>query len=946
MSRRPDRQPIPRPAPPPASVDPVTRFLGADTADGGPRGLLGLSRETALGQAEIEIALDAQLRRIEESPGRLTPAADEVRMALFAAAAQLLSGEPEPEPVTSAAAPRTAPTRISEPRQSPAELAWLGPAVRASVASSGGWNRTAMRRLASIAISRGVDPSLLAAMLSVSGQAHGTDVLEQPEQPAPEEVTRPSAAATATEPKTEPRPVNTAPVERDSSGAIILGLVLGGVLLISVMGGVGAWIISSTSKPAAPAVAAVEPDPDVDDEVVTDAGATPVDEVDAAAEMDIAPRSPARDLMQAEAMQAELAAAVRGLEFGPEEAIARFEAAINALGQLWVTLSIDDRRRASASVVSFVYRASSTPKLALRAIDLVGRASSRWVSSSPEVTDDAVRAGVWSGGMIARLAQERDLPATLVTAIDTAASVDSSGRGASFETGALAAARRMPSVMASRGANATAWEAWVNALGSAVGSSEDVRLGVLQRAAETLMLVREPRPGSRAEGLGVVIARMDWRAENTRRWVLTVLASPVFDGEAVRELTGAIVHRSSAAGVDTTFVFNRVGDERRRRALRGRFAELWGIEADRERLEVVTGLSSVLDSIKPGEDSVEALANAVIAARGSAAAAMAWRGRESDALLTIELARDPVDAVLAEGRRRASGPVPSGAVGNASWGERYLGAARNVAAREDLLFELSRRRGVVSTVDAEVLMSEALFGTPATIRARASQLIEERAEQTSVVNAALELLPRAPTTPEVSETLARVAGVDPLSLPDHRDRAWRAEVRRVLVERLIELLAAGGPYGAVDPLADMLADAYARASGVGMSTGASADDAISTDLTRLAVAVRRRWTDASAVVPGVVPARLEADRIEGRRFGRAELARGLAQEFAVEQLALFETALAVLHAEVPVAVDKLEEIERAVSTRRRSATHVLEQISVVEVGILRLWIVRLEALSG
>ena len=68
---------------------PIARFLGEQEAGGGPFAVLGLN-PAACTDALVLSALDRQIERIDHHPECDTPEADEVRLALHAAAAQLL----------------------------------------------------------------------------------------------------------------------------------------------------------------------------------------------------------------------------------------------------------------------------------------------------------------------------------------------------------------------------------------------------------------------------------------------------------------------------------------------------------------------------------------------------------------------------------------------------------------------------------------------------------------------------------------------------------------------------------------------------------------------------------------------------------------------------------------------------------------------------------------
>ena len=918
--------PRPKPSPPPITSDPVTRFLGSDAAAGGPRALLGLGQRE-LTREVIDGALRERLATLDAHPGRRTPSADEVRMALFAAAAQLSGGPPR----------SVDPGRHHDGGAGPAggdadaiadagsHGGWIDAAVRAAVASSGGWNRRAVRRLAAIAVSRGVPASRIASLVTGAAQpapagpspATGAIGRGRDASRAVPDPDGPAADATAA-----PSPTNRGPDGPSSPGVMRWWFLAGVLALLAISVGLVAALpdrgsvfgvtpgpdVAERNDPGAPGGAKQsEAEPAREGSIPSGGGgsgtggSTGGNAIAAGdnAETGPGPGAPApeRDLRQPGALLAELEASVRGLEFGPEEAIDRFARAADALGAVWPVLDLDVRRDANASVVSFLYRVASDRGETEAVLDvLIGPARSDTARDTAP-RPDALTRGVWASGMLARLSGERDLPAAVRRALD-AASVEAGLESAStFESGALRAVQRLPAGLAGSGAGTAAWEAWAEALSAVVGDAPSVAQATVRGAAEAVLI--EPPPtgnGSREAALAVLVRELDWREAATKRWVLKVLAAPRYSVEAVRALTTTMMRHSPAPGVSPT-----------------------------HRLERPAG-----------------------AAHGSAAASLAWRGRESEALALLGRLEGTGEAALGSGARGRLDQVPNGAKGENAWARRYLANSNDIEARWDLLFELSRRAGGLGTIDAEVLVDAALTGSPARIRERARELAVDRADEPAVVNAMLESLPGAPRIPAVAELAASIAGAAPGSLPGADDPDFALETRRALVERLLELLAAEGRYAAVDPLARLLAEAYAVRTGASpdeIGRGPRAGSVDPASLAGLASRARGDWAAALRVAPGDRPEHLTAGRIAARRSGRSELARGMIQRFQVEQVALFETALATTYAERTGGADALDAIAARAAASRRDSSHVLGQVRAVEFGLLRVWVERLKGVA-
>lgn len=150
--------------------DPIERLLGPDAANTGPFGLLGIAAAECTDE-RIVAALNERLAQIDVHPQAASPEADEVRLALHAASAQLLNpsararlvarygGEdgPAPGPVTGKPAPASG--RLDSGHVAIEHDALL------TLATFGGWNRDSLRRLSLMAHARGLSSDQLAGAL-------------------------------------------------------------------------------------------------------------------------------------------------------------------------------------------------------------------------------------------------------------------------------------------------------------------------------------------------------------------------------------------------------------------------------------------------------------------------------------------------------------------------------------------------------------------------------------------------------------------------------------------------------------------------------------------------------------------------------------------------------------------------------------------------------------
>ena len=140
------------------STDPVVKFLGARAASGRSLDLLGLREEDVSPEGVIQ-ALQARLGVVQMHAEARTPQADEVRLALHAAAATLLNV------ALRQAMPRERPSEMEAGEGSPAEVSGeLRAASRlaleadalVAIGLAGGWNQRALDALLMSAHARGL----------------------------------------------------------------------------------------------------------------------------------------------------------------------------------------------------------------------------------------------------------------------------------------------------------------------------------------------------------------------------------------------------------------------------------------------------------------------------------------------------------------------------------------------------------------------------------------------------------------------------------------------------------------------------------------------------------------------------------------------------------------------------------------------------------------------
>lgn len=173
--------PLPSGSLPAPRRHPVDRFLGPEEATGGPFALLGINPDAVTDDLVLS-ALDRQIERIARHPECDTPEADEVRLTLHAAAAQLLDPGVRRHLIarwrdggsSSSAEPRSVHESPSPASQVSVNRLLEHDAVL-SLGLYGGWNQQSLRRLLSIAHARGFDNTQVAETLRGLAAAKRTD---------------------------------------------------------------------------------------------------------------------------------------------------------------------------------------------------------------------------------------------------------------------------------------------------------------------------------------------------------------------------------------------------------------------------------------------------------------------------------------------------------------------------------------------------------------------------------------------------------------------------------------------------------------------------------------------------------------------------------------------------------------------------------------------------
>ena len=661
------------PADDPTRTDPlIAEFLGEDAGIGGPFALLGVPHEFG-GQAQLALAVRRRLLQLGRHPLHLTPGADEVRLAIHTASAQLANPD-----LRAALAERWPPGQaVAMPAAWRRKMDAVSPEIarRAAmiVGASGGWNDRAKKRLAFMA--RAHRLSALELVRAVRPDAKPAGALSR----------RIRAVRTA----------RTLPPEPTASGRMWLALHASLLLMLVLM---IALSVSELLRPApvasvsGPGVSSSEPLP----EAVSRGGVPGPRE-----------RIAHHGAMEQELRNAGLIAAER-----PAMGLSRAGRVLDSLLAGWPDAPADARVRVVVGLtdIAAVATQSSVPlepwsdriERALEGGDPAASAGALAITASLAGDERVtVRARDALGAILSGFAPSppEDFGGTLLRAID--------------HVGTLHGPESVEW-----------WQRWAEAIDACadrpVRERESVVISALTRHTRT-----ESDRAASWRGVATALAgSLNWRGGSAaRRWLLDELAEPRASTQRLAVLTEVLATEISVPGVDVTMILDRDADMQGRAGLAQRYRSAW-LAMRAEPSVMQARIAEAINGALRASDGVTVFREQFMAveslARLNGAAALDF---ESDPAGAGELAEPPR-------------PVPdrpaspnTGRVGD-DWGRRL----QNAGSEDGAMAVLMEARGAeLSRSAASALVDAALRGSSRPIRERARLMIQARAASASVL---------------------------------------------------------------------------------------------------------------------------------------------------------------------------------------------------------------------
>lgn len=973
------------------------KFLDLETPEPTPAELLGLQQAPPPDEPAVRAALAQRLEQVDAHAQARTPEADQVRMALHAAAAvlgdQMLrqaaarrqQAPPPDAPATSAnpkapadstapapdqatpprpagdtaplpAAPATpggdttspspaparppAPPRAEATPTAPApppslELSPLEGAIVA-VLVGGGWTSRSQQQLATIAMQWGLTPEQLIQHIRDLA-ARWSAGAATPAAPA-------AQAGEATVAAASPR--------WGARLAVLLALVVG----------VLAVVLSLTAVLTRPGPARPRPEfalPDAPEVATTPA--EPTDAADAPrtdAPPPPAERSAAELALAAQRLEREIIAAGGTL---PDETQRRWQRWLAEVGGRWPGLNQRELAEVNRAAVEAVQSAGDVEAAARHMANLLAAAAAQ-VDAEPTPLELARRSYV--AGLLAAAHAERRTSRALRRAVEEAtadwpvllgAADAPRALDAAFARGALASLRHdLPQLVAAVAAGQpdaldlwTYWRAALTAAHRLLGADpQDDHL-----AAVEALLLEAPETSDAAPTYAQLLRRLlsliDFADPEAHGTVVQWLLDPRIRTRDLHTVTSTIVELELAPGVDDAYILAADAPALERTRLTRRWSQEGLADADSEQptLSDAAGSSFAIDAMlrtdwmRRAEGELEQTIDGSAATHRLRRAVRYARLRaaaEQVARGDLDQARNRLAQIRVElnTQPRPEEP-PIRGDGELTTALAMPGLTENRIV--DLIRAFAERHPLIGPADARTLATLALAESSLQIRDTAQERIRwDYGDSPNLVLALLDLTAgtRVIRTTGLAETVERITGE---RLPEPQDDRFLDRLRLALTKHLLELRESAYAGDAVDELAHHLAAAYQAAAD--REGNVEAPDVEARRLLEL-------WEQRAAARGAVLPGDPDHTAISRRLAAALRLAPGPMQRFVALQRALLERMAAVVIAESPPNQEAVLRVVRSAQARTLAAQSVLTQIEELEHAMLEVMHIRFAAATA
>jgi len=878
---------------------PIVEFLGEDAGRGGPFALLGLRYEIE-SDTQIIRACNRRLGQIDHHRHRSTPDASEVRLAVHAAASQLLDPVlrtqlakrwPEGVPVS---VPQAWKAKPASPKLSSVYAA----RARALIAASGGWNANARKRLAHFARMNRVAALELIEAISPSRRSDAGGV----------------ARIQESDPRATQKDIQ--PIEPPPRRSVQWLIAYALVMVIGVL--VTTTIVVTPTRERLGSTESDESDrSEADGSRARQASQGDAEEVRLGHHRD--------EITHYTGIAHEIDQLVLKGEQYPDASVERFGTIYPLFVESWTSFPQPALSRAELQIGELVYRiaregSSIQPLLNLfscspsdeRPSALIIRVSTIDVVLSDPRLDEKTRS-IFStirrqcSGYDPRPTQ--DITESLI-AVAGLVGVDSLIDDPVW------------------------WQSWLNAVRSAIPDDESQRTRLVLSAMSARLHDQTLPDGQWANSIVQLVNELSWRAGSPERyWLLSQFADETVSTPRLSALTLALATQSSAEHINTQMVLNPSSTFLQQQSLAKEYRRVWGdsssADAPAGRYPELVNELHIRVSITPVKmNEKQAVESVIELARLNTAAWEFHRGEDSEAAETIKGVESPIGASTSrinmnlDSNRR-----------DTRWAEEAVNA-QSPSQLSALFPQLIADDGP-GVNSAHALVYLATRNANSEIRSLASAQIRRFQDRPSVLIA----LDMAIGEKRISSRLEQlVLSVLDRPLPSRSDPSWFIVAHRALIGRIAQSL--GGTIES--PMAALEAElgaVYRRRLDPVQQPLQPTKGIVSSAAHRLTMEmfkeVRAQYFQSSMdgfdlpVIESALEVRL--------REASSDMHRFLAYQRSICQL----HALLTIN-EVPGSSFRVREVLSELSTRLSQSGSVLEQIAQAERSIAQLWVIRLE----
>lgn len=743
-----------------SSRAPIIEFLGQDAGVGGPFAILALPH-AIISDEQIVLAMKRRLYQIDLHPQRSTPDADEVRLAIHAAASQLRDPAlreqlamrwPQGKSVSlpSAWKPTEITTKVSDKFLKSAKLL---------IAASGGWNSTARKRLAHLARLNRVTALEVVRAIHPSGSVHESSKYKS--EPTHNRSQLP--ISTSSQPVDRVHLID-APTRGFDSWTMSYG-----VLFV-----LGALIVTSISVFPPQRDIPIGQQLPVSD---TLSKSTPAQRLSTQNDKGGTVTRSAAEIQHYTAIAYELDQLVSRSQSDPINALERFAEIYHVFVDGWMQFPAPALKRASLHITEFVRTIDESP------VDnnvLISILACKGDAQSP--TQIMIKSGVLDV-VLSEPRLSHDLQKQLEMLRKQCTGYNASPNGQINLALSLVAGLMG---VDSRTDDPAWWSQWIAGVKAATSEDQEQRTK-LALSAMSARLRGQSIPDQHWKQIAIeLVSMVQWRQDSeSRYWLISQFDDESVSTARLAALTDAVATHSGDQGVNATMVLNPSDTPVQRQQLREEYKAAWQPKGDTSQPDSTTGkltseMRFLIATTPKGLSQDQALSEAVKLARLNALAMQFVQSDQSTPIDLTHIAANPVS--------------PSPTFNNARFGSTqrdndWAQSAMNAEDAQQLATIISEILAgeEIGINSAHALVYVALNNSDSEMRSLAEDQVLRYMDQPSILIA----VDRAIGSNRISSRLEKlVSQMMTGSLPSRTDPDWFNIVHQSILSRLAQSAAA------------------------------------------------------------------------------------------------------------------------------------------------------------